>query len=216
MFLLLFCIYASCLHLSLQKSGHSRSTSNVGRGTRGALAWLEWALRNKTLEPGDVLLTDNEKCWKTDEFKTMCTVGDVKQMFFPVNLGHLMNPCDNSFHATFKLKLQQRLINYPSPTRKDKLRCIERSYYDCHEHDVQALFAHCGITDNRPARTMSRLITEGIRPRDKFLKLHSDQLDAFKKWIAVTEWRDPQDEHPEQVASLSLRKSKRLLARISH
>ncbi|MBA3570183.1 MAG: hypothetical protein H0W28_12805 [Pyrinomonadaceae bacterium] len=200
----------------MQKSRCDRSKSNVGRGTRGAVAWLEWALRNKTLEPGDVLLTDNEKCWKTDEFTSMCSDGHIMQMFFPADLGHLMNPCDNSFHATFKLKMQQHLINYPLATRKDKLRCIERAYYDCHEHDVQALFAHCGITDNRPARTMSRLITEGIRPREKFLKVHSDQLDAYKKWTAVTEWCDPQDDHPEQLASLSMGFSKRLLARISH
>jgi len=161
-----------------------------------------------------VLLTDHEKCWTGAEFTNILKENDITHLCFPALLGHLMNPCDNSFHSSYKLKIQQKLINFPSVTREEKLRIIETSYYDCGESNIQALFKHCGITDTNPVRSMRRLVTEGVHPAEKFTDLHAHQLDEYKKWVAVTEYRDPQDPDPKQLEHVSLQRSKRLTSRL--
>lgn len=163
---------------------------------------------------GDVLLTDNEKCWTGAEFQERLKENDITHLCFPPQLGHLMNPCDNSFHSSYKLKIQQRLIDHPQLTREEKLRIIEASYYDCSETNIQALFKHCGITEGTPTKTMRRLVSEGVRPTVKFADLHAHQLDEYKKWVAVTEYRDPQDPYPKQLEQVTLQRSKRLASRL--
>lgn len=61
---------------------------------------------------------------------------------------------------------------------------------------------------------MRRLVTEGIRPAEKFTDLHAHQLDEYKKWVAVTQYQDPQDPAPEQLEHVSLQRSKRLASRL--
>lgn len=157
-----------------------------------------------------MLLTDNEKCWKGAEFSSLLKENSITHLRFPALLGHLMNPCDNSFHSSYKLKIQQKLVNFPNVTRAEKLRIIESSYYDCGELNVQALFKHCGITDGNPVKSIRRLVTEGVHPAEKFADLHAHQLDEYKKWVAVTEYHDPQDPAPKQLEHVTLQRSKRL------
>ena len=161
-----------------------------------------------------MLLTDNEKVWTGAEFTSILEENDITHLCFPPLLGHLMNPCDNSFYSSYKLKIQQRLVDYPSVTREQKLRIIEESYYDCTEASIQALFKHCGITDGNPVNSMRRLVTEGVHPAEKFTDLHAHQLDEYKKWVAVTEYHDPQDPAPEQLEHVTLQHSKRLASRL--
>jgi hypothetical protein len=161
-----------------------------------------------------VLLTDNEKCWAGTEFASLLAENDITHLYFPPLLGHLMNPCDNSFHSSYKLKIQQKLVDFPTLTRKEKLHIIEDAYYSCDELSIQAIFKHCGIIDRNPVKTMRQLVTEGVHPRSKFTDLHAHQLDEYKKWVAVTEYNDPQDSHPEQLADITLQCSKRLASRL--
>lgn len=197
----------------LQRSQSKTKIDKCGRGTHGAVAWLEWAIDTALLNSGDLLLTDNEASWKTELFESTCAENNITHMYFPSNMGHLMNPCDNSFHASFKLQIQQQIADHPDLTRSEKLAIMEEAYYHLDEASIQHFFEHCGIVGGVPNQVIASLITEGNHPSSHFQKLHEEQLDVFKKEVAVTQWLDPQDPAPKDVERLSLRRLRRFLAR---
>lgn len=53
-----------------------------------------------TLKPGDVLVTDNEASWTTDEVEYYLETNDITHLTYPTYLGSKLDPCDNSFHAS--------------------------------------------------------------------------------------------------------------------
>jgi hypothetical protein len=80
------------------------------KGERSMLAYLEWAVARRTLVEGDVLLMDNEGSFKTPWVQDFMESRGITPLYFPPYLGSIMNPCDNSFHSTFKLAFQKLLV----------------------------------------------------------------------------------------------------------
>jgi len=52
------------------------------RGERSAVAWLEDALARGSLQRGDLLLSDNEASWKTEEFRALLEHHHIRQLCY--------------------------------------------------------------------------------------------------------------------------------------
>ena len=66
----------------------------------GYLFALERWRAQGALRAGDLILSDNESCFKTAEVRALLDSWAVAYDFFPARRGALMNPCDNLGWAT--------------------------------------------------------------------------------------------------------------------
>ena len=78
------------------------SRSAKKRGEKGMLLFLQTCVEANYLNPGDVLMTDNESSFKTKSVTKYLRRHKIIVINFPSYMNHLMNPCDNYFHASMK------------------------------------------------------------------------------------------------------------------
>ncbi|MFX6010995.1 hypothetical protein ABTE87_20115, partial [Acinetobacter baumannii] len=82
------------------------------RGVRKVLAFLEDAFKRGKLLKEDLLVTDNEGAWKADEVETWLHHHRIAHLCYPTYLGARLDPCDNSFHSTFRRTYQAAALQH--------------------------------------------------------------------------------------------------------
>lgn len=104
-------------------------------------------------------------------------------MYFPPQLGHLLDPCDNSFHASVHKRYWHIIDNYKKISLIDQIFAIHKAYFAEKESSVKEYFEKCGITGTAPPhQVLEKLFHEGVYPTKKFCSLHESQLKAYLKW----------------------------------
>lgn len=153
------------------------------RGERSMLAYLEWCVEKGYLVAGDLLLMDNEASFKTDLVRNFLDSEDIEFDYFPPYRGSIMNPCDNSFHATFKQYYYGKILDKSSITMEEKLRFAREAYFAIDEKSIKHMFHRTGLTTKDVPRTVAKLATEGLHVTPKNEQVHRKQLKAFFKWV---------------------------------
>jgi hypothetical protein len=154
------------------------------RGEKGSLLFLETCVEYNYLNPGDVLITDNESSFKTKSVKKFLKKHKIINLYFPSYMNHLMNPCDNYFHASMKRRYWTSIDSHIKLTIQQKVDKIREAYYSEKESSIINYFKNCGIIgDKDPSVVINHLLREGLFPAKKFQSLHIRQLDNYVKWL---------------------------------
>ncbi len=160
-----------------------RIISNVERrGERITLAFLEDAVHRGSLEPGDLLLSDNESALKTEEVKYFLRSHRINFDYFPVSMGSLMNPCDNSFHALFKHNLHQLLSEKMDCSITEKINLCYKAWKMIKGDSIRHMYRHVGLHGRDPKRTVQNILLEGCYLTPKWKTAHMDDLHLFDQW----------------------------------
>jgi hypothetical protein len=152
------------------------------RGERATLAYLEWCIDKQYLVAGDLLLTDNESSFKTPEVQNYLNDHEIEFDYFPPYRGSIMNPCDNSFHATFKKKYYNEILDKTTITMADKIVYARKAYFSIEEISIQKMFKRTGLTGGNIEKTVRKLSTEGLHLNQQRQVIHLQQVKAFGKW----------------------------------
>jgi hypothetical protein len=177
------------------------------RGIRGACEWVHYMTRRRLLKRGELLLTDNEGSFTSDDFQHALQQAGVLHKTYPAYRGALMDPCDNSFHAAFKRKYYSATAAREKLPVEERLRLMAHTYRTCVKEDendpgaeIRRFFAHCGITSRDPTRVVRRFFTEGYLPAAKWEAEHEAQRRAYEEWAHQTGYTDDEP-HPLQLPS---------------
>lgn len=171
------------------------------RGTTMALAWLHDALRNGVLSPGDLLVTDNEGSFLTNEFEETLDENDILHLTYPAYLGCKLDPCDNAFHATVRLVYAERRIGKSASSVEDQLRDLFYSYKSMKEAAVRGYFRHCGLLGGDARERMAQLLLEGNMYKRKWRALHAAQLAAYVEFRKTNGWLEPEERRAKRGAA---------------
>jgi len=163
----------------------------VRRGEVGYLKFLKWAVKEKLLVPGDVLISDNESSFKTEKVEEYLERNDITPLNFPSYMGHLMNPCDNYFHASAKFRYWQLISKIYDLDYQSKIDAIVSSYYGERKESILAYLENCGLRGERdPVQVVRHLLKEGLFPRDKFESIHNEQLQTYIEWRSNSKFNE--------------------------
>ena len=157
----------------------------VRRGERGFIACLEQNCSDKSLVKGDIILTDAENAFKTDFVVAYLDDKGIYSDHFPPGLGHLMNPCDQYYHASVKARYWRYIDEYRGKvTMEDMVSCIHKAVFKEKGASIRNYFKSCGIvgSDKTPEEVMNHLIYEGLSPSKKYKSMHLKQLKSFIEW----------------------------------
>jgi hypothetical protein len=152
------------------------------KGERSMLAYLEWAVARRTLVEGDVLLMDNEGSFKTPWVQDFMESRGITPLYFPPYLGSIMNPCDNSFHSTFKLAFQKLLVTKGTVSTEEKIKLAYEAYQSISDESIVNMFHHVGILGKNPRRALETLFKEGCVPPAKWKRAHAGCYAQYRKW----------------------------------
>jgi len=107
----------------------------------------------------------------------------IYRFYFPPQLGHLLDPCDNAFHASIHKRYWEIIDKKEHVTLLEQIFAIHRAYFSEKEKSVRKYFEKCGIIgDLSPREVLAKLFYEGVYPSAKFRLLHKKQLMAFLAW----------------------------------
>lgn len=107
----------------------------------------------------------------------------IYRRYFPAQMGHLLDPCDNSFHASVHKRYWGMLARYKKVDLLTQIKIIHKSYFLESESSVKSYFEKCGITGTTPPeKVLSKLFFDGVYPTSKFRALHEEQLNSYLKW----------------------------------
>lgn len=178
-------------HLQLPKNeGHIEYLPPKGvkrRGEHGVIACMEYQKSVKTFSKGDILISDAEAAFDTEDVRDFLASMGVTKLTFPKGLGHLMNPCDNEFHAEVKKRYYQLLAGLQTSTTKldkeTKFNFIKDAYYGGSEASIVSYFKLTGILgDEEPEHVMQRLLNLGVSLEGTESEIHQSQADAYVSW----------------------------------
>ena len=173
-----------------------------GRGEVSVLAFLEDAVRRGTLQRGDVLVTDNDNCWKTEDVRHYVAAHNIAQLFYPKYLGARLDPCDNSLHAAFRRRYQAEALQKGHMTLEERLVLLNRVYHEIPERVVTASVRHCGLMEGDPEHIMDELLHEGAQPSGGLTAQMRRDVIAYLDFEELTNEAD-EDVLPAQDSSES-------------
>jgi len=127
---------------------------------------------------------DNEASFKTEWVRDFFASKGILVKYFPVGLGNLMNPCDNNFHSVFKRYFYHLLDGYQSADKSEKISLAVTAYFKVKETSIKHFFEHAGLINSSvSAETIVHsLLSEGIAPKQRFIPIHNQQLNAYIEW----------------------------------
>jgi hypothetical protein len=158
------------------------------RGERSMIAYLEWCIEKEYLVAGDLLLTDNESSFKTEEVQNFLNHHNIENDNFPPYRGSIMNPCDNSFHSTFKKHYYDKILDQTSVSMAEKIRFAREAYFSIDEISIKRMFKRTGLTGGDIHNTVIKLSTEGLHLNQQQKIIHGGQMKAFAKWAAEQDY----------------------------
>lgn len=160
-----------------------RPKNEKKRGEKGMLDFLLTCVRDGYLNPGDLLLTDNESSFKTDKVLKYVKKNKFDIDYFVSHLNHLMSPNDNYYHSSLKRRYWNSIDCVKNLNFQMKVDKIRDSFYAEKESSIRNYFRNCGIIgEEDPKHVMKRLCSEGLFPAEKFEFLHNRQLEEYIKW----------------------------------
>lgn len=105
------------------------------------------------------------------------------RMYYPAQLGHLLDPCDNEFHATVHINYWNIVDQFKKVSLLKQIQAINNAYFNVREHTIRSYFIKCGITSTEgPAKVLNKLFREGVYPAKKFRHKHEKQLNSYIQW----------------------------------
>lgn len=180
------------------------------RGETGFFRFLKTCLEDNYLNRGDVLLTDNEASFKTPKIRKFLSRRGIILIPFPSYLNHLMNPCDNYFHASVKRRYWSLIDRLNRMNFSQKVDAIREAFFSEKESTIIAYFKNCGIIGGKNSSDVVKsLFSEGLFPAQKFRSLHIVQLDKYIEWKTkgkITCFQDFLNEEHCPFANLSFQK----------
>jgi hypothetical protein len=163
------------------------------RGERSVLAFLEDAVKRGKLCNGDVLVTDNEASWNTEEVNTYISAHGILHHFYPRYLGARLDPCDNSFHAVFRRMYQAEILQLQRVDLHKRLEILNRVYHAIPDRDVLGFVRHCGLLEGDPERVIDDLLLEGTRPRGGITAQMRLEVNAYLDYKVANNWSEPDE-----------------------
>lgn len=158
------------------------------RGERGMVACLEWELSTKFFSAGDILISDGEKALGTELVMDFLASHGIEKLTFPIGLGHLMNPCDNEFHAELKHRYYALLASEDSSTLSfsKQVELICQAYYGGTEVAIRHYFELVGLIGTcDPTARMKQLLEQGYSLEPGWAEMHNLQFDAYEHWCTL-------------------------------
>jgi len=77
-------------------------------------------------------------------------------------MGHLLDPCDNSFHASVLKRYWTELIRHRKPDLETQIKIIHSAYFGEKESSIRTYFEKCGITGSTsPQHILQNLFYDG-------------------------------------------------------
>lgn len=147
------------------------------------------------IRPRTMILFDAEKSFITPLIQEFFLKHSIFPFIFEPSLHHLLNPCDNNFHAIFKLHYNREISNHSTDkiTIQEKFLIAKRAIENVSEESIVSMFKRCGLLS--PATNYKKLVTElvneGIHSLEKEKKaLHQNQLKCFIEWCEKNEFVD--------------------------
>jgi len=175
------------------------------KGESAALVvrWLEWARASGYLVEQDVIVCDNGPGFRSDDFRLHVEAARLCLLHFPSLLGALLNPCDNSFHAEFKLKLHGLMAKEGRFKTPAKLRLAIKAYEATKESAVRNYMHLTGLTGGDPEKVVDRLLESCLASSPRlnagWTKQQLACVELFESWqLLRQQLRDP----PQQPTDL--------------
>lgn len=171
-------------------------TQSKGRGfgEESFLKYLQLLLDQNFLQSGDVLLLDNERSFGTKKVADLLTKRGIIIKHFPVSLGSIVDPCDNSFNAELKESVYQEMAFTTNSSTQNKMAIVKKCFWWISEQSIKNYFKHCGIIGHKYREQVRRIIREGMIPSSQYLTLHRDQISQFLKWARANKFNVAQFE----------------------
>jgi hypothetical protein len=178
------CTDAYLCHVPVYKSN---SGKDMTPAERGMLAYIYYNVNvSGYLKRGDFLLFDGEASFRTPVVKEMLrSYGITGYVIKPSSLHQLLSPCDNHFHALFKLAYYRSLSRRNSSTisGEAKLQLALQCYRAIDSTAIISMFTKCGILPT-PGQdrttTLWKLMSEGICTLER-VPSHRRNLFSFLK-----------------------------------
>ena len=163
------------------------------RGERSVLAFLEEMIRRGTLQHGDVLVTDNERSWKTVDVRSHIHHHHLSHLFYPKKLGARLDPCDNSFHATFRKRYEGRVLQEIDVDLARRIQLLNEEYHATPTEAVLGCIRHCGLFEADPEHVMAELLLEGRHKRARITAVEQRHADSHLQYQDDTSWSEPDE-----------------------
>ena len=172
------------------------------KGESAALVvnWLTWAQRSGYLVEGDMIICDNGSGFRSSDFDLHLQDAGLRLLHFPPLMGALMNPCDNSFHADFKLKLHKLMAREGRFNQVRKIQLAVQAYQDTKDSSIQNYMHLTGITGGDPERVTDRLLEKSLESNPRLTadatRKHNHAIEVYRSWKDLRhQLRNPQH-HP--------------------
>ena len=165
------------------------------RGEAGALKFFEYMLSRGALQKGDVVVSDNEGCWKTDDVMAYLGAHEVSQLFYPTYAGAKLDPCDNSFHAYLRAEYNKRAFRFVLIGNAERIRALNSAYHSTSEALVQSCIRRCGLFEGDPEHVMAELICEGRTLLPSNVRMTDECIYAYNTFKDLCDYSEP-DEAP--------------------
>jgi len=147
------------------KEGHVEPLSKKARrGEQGFLRFLDIKWKQDPIKQGDVVVTDGEKAFATPLAQEWFQLHGIAHIVIPPGIGTLLDVFDNSYHAVFKYKLQQLLVDSQHVSIQDKIRAAKTAYESVSAASIRHMFDHVGATGNHWCKAVEKLFQEGNMP----------------------------------------------------
>ena len=166
--------------------GKNRS-KRKGKGTEAFEKVVHEIIHSGRVPSGSYIFSDNESSFLTKRANEDLKDARITHMTFPTYLGHLMNVCDNSFHAVFQQKFLQELRAFTDPTIVQKIQCAKKAYEQVSAASVTNMFLHCGLLgEEDTSKVIMALVHEGVRPAGPRFEQYRDLIDDALMWAGRT------------------------------
>lgn len=186
---------------------HVVHTTEKGKGTgrKKTLAYFSYMIETGQLVAGDhgsvlilfvllsfvVVLLDNERALNVKEAREFLSEHGVTVHNFIPYLGHLLDPCDNSFHGDEQNRIDgfvEAVQDYKALTGDDKMRIIKESYCHASRKSIISYFKRCGFIDNgkSPRAVLSALLDDVRSHANRtYQKYHEKNLRKYLQWMTL-------------------------------
>lgn len=163
------------------------------RGERGAMAFFEEMVNTGALVGGDVVVTDNERCWTTELVEDFLSSNGIAHLLYPKYLGAFLDPCDNSFHSRFRHAYNKAMLGKEHVGLEDRLKILCKVYRATPTKQVKAFIRHCGLFEGNPEHAMHELMCEGRGVLGKKSIGLSRSIQAYLQFQKETDFSEPDE-----------------------
>lgn len=172
------------------------------RGERAVTAFIEQMLRRATLVHGDVLVTDRDRKWKTEDVEHMLASNGIRHLLYPPYLGAKLDPCDNSFHAAYRRRYNSAQLTTGTMGLATRLQVLCDLYLSSPTEAILGCIRHCGLFEADPEHTMAELLCEGRRQRRRDAAQSRHFVAAYLAYCDRTNWSEADEARARQRGDL--------------